>query len=86
MASIRIVKKKLNQMVNELVEEAFSTQIENSGLSEKSDALINQIVEFHEEMLGKLYAAQSKKDLSGFSEEMEERGYNLFQDVMNLHV
>lgn len=86
MASRRIMKKKLNQMVNELVEEAFSTQLENSALTEKSDALINKIVEFHEEMLGRLYAAQSKKDLSGFGAEMEERGYNLFQDVMNLHV
>jgi len=86
MASRRIMKKKLNQMVNELVEEAFSTQLENSALTEQSDALINKIVEFHEEMLGRLYAAQGKKDLSGFGAEMEERGYNLFQDVMNLHV
>jgi uncharacterized coiled-coil DUF342 family protein len=86
MASRRIVKKKLNQMVNELVEEAYSVQLDNSALADKSDALINSIVEFHEEMLGRLYAAQSKKDLSGFTSEMEERGYNLFQDVMNLHV
>jgi len=73
-------------MVNELVEEAFSIQLENSALTEQSDALVNKIVEFHEEMLGRLYAAQNKKDLPGFSAEMEERGYNLFQDVMNLHV
>jgi uncharacterized coiled-coil DUF342 family protein len=86
MASRRIAKKKLNQMVNELVEEAYSVQLDNSALASKSDAVINQIVEFHEEMLGRLYAAQSKKDLSGFNSEMEERGYNLFQDVMNLHV
>ena len=86
MASRRIMKKKLNQMVNELVEEAFSTQLENSALTEQSDALINKIVEFHEEMLGRLYAAQSKKDLFGFNAEMEERGYNLYHYVMNLHV
>lgn len=86
MASIRIMKKKLNQMVNELVEEAFSAQMEDSALAEKSEALIDKIVEFHEEMLGRLYAAKSKKDLSGFSAEIEEKGYNLFQDLMNLHV
>ncbi len=86
MASIRIMKKKLNEMVNELVEEAFSAQMEDSSLTDKSEALIDKIVEFHEEMLGRLYAAKSKKDLSGFNEEVEERGYNLFQDLMNLHV
>lgn len=86
MASIRIMKKKLNQMVNELVEEAFSAQMEDSALAEKSEALIDKIVEFHEEMLGRLYAAKSKKDLSGFSAEIEEKGYNLFQDLMNLHI
>lgn len=86
MASTRITKKKLNQMINELVEEAYSAQLENGALSDKSDAVINKIVEFHEEMLGRLYAAQSKKDLSGFNVEMEERGYNLFQDILNLHV
>lgn len=53
-------------MVNELVEEAFSIQLENSALTEQSDALVNKIVEFHEEMLGRLYAAQNKKRLTWF--------------------
>jgi len=86
MASIRLSKKKLNQMVYELVEETYDAQIENPAMKDKSDALIDKIVEFQEEMLGKLHGAESKKDLSGFSTQIEEKGYNLFQDVMNLHV
>ncbi len=63
MASIRIMKKKLNQMVNELVEEAFSAQMEDSALADKSEALIDKIVELKEEKLGRLYADKRKKDL-----------------------
>jgi 2C-methyl-D-erythritol 2,4-cyclodiphosphate synthase len=86
MASIRKIKKDLNRTVYELVDEAYNVQLENPKLSDKSEALIDQIADFHAEMLGKMHAATSKKDLAGFGSEVEQRGYDLFQEVMNLHV
>lgn len=85
MASIRKVKKDLNRTVYELVDEAYNVQLENPKLTDKSEALIDQIANFHSDMLGKMHAAATKKDLVGFSSEVEQRSYDLFQDVMNLH-
>lgn len=86
MACIRKVKKDLNRTVYGLVDEAYNVQLENPKLTDKSEALIDQIANFHSEMLGKMHAAETKKDLVGFSSEVEQRSYDLFQEVMNLHV
>ncbi len=86
MASIRDSKKLLKQTVNHLVDEAYNVQIEMPNLKDKSDALIDRILDFHDASLAHLNDATSKKDLRGFSEEIEQQGYDLFQDIMNLHV
>lgn len=86
MASIKNSKKLLNQTVNNLVDEAFNAQIETPSLKDRSDALIDKIVEFYDSELAKLHGAKSKKDLSGFHAELEQKSYDLYQDVMNLHV
>lgn len=86
MASIKNSKKLLNQTVSSLIDEAYNVQIETPSLKEKSDALIENIVEFYDASLARLHGAKSKKDLSGFLTDLEQKGYDLYQDVMNLHV
>ena len=86
MASIKNSKKLLNQTVNHLLEEAYDIQIEMPNLKEKSNAVIEQIVEFFDSSLARLHDAKSKKDLKGFKEEIEQKGYDFYQDIMNLHV
>ena len=86
MSSIKKSKKLLNHTINNLVDEAYNVQLESPNLKDKSDALIEQIVEYYDSSLAKLYDAKSKKDLSGFRAELEQKGYDLYQDIMNLHV
>jgi ACT domain-containing protein len=86
MSSIKHSKKLLNQTVNHLLEEAYDIQLEMPNLKEKSNAVIEEIVEFFDNSLAKLHGAKSKKDLAGFKEDVEQKGYDLYQDIMNLHV
>jgi hypothetical protein len=86
MASIKNSKKLLNDTVNNLLEEAYDIQMEMPNLKDKSNAVIEQIVEFFDSSLARLHGAKSKKDLKGFKDEVEQKGYDLYQDIMNLHV
>lgn len=86
MASIKSSKKFLNETVNRLLEEAYDVQLEMPDLKGKSDAIIEQIVVFFDTHIAKLHDAKSKKDLKGFKEDVEQKGYDFYQDIMNLHL
>lgn len=86
MSSIKTTKKLLNYNINNLVDECYNFQIEMPSSKAKSDLLIEEILEYYDFALSKLKRTNSKKDLLGFKEELEQKSNDFYQEIMNLHI
>jgi hypothetical protein len=86
MASIKNSKKMLNHKINVLIDEAYNVQLNSPQLKEKSDTMIDEIIEFRDAALSRLLESKTKKELSGFQNETEQKSYAFFQEIMNLHI
>lgn len=74
MASKRIIKKQLNGMVFEVVDECFSVQLYKSAQTEVTNKLIDEALDFRDNLLAAIHQAKSKKDYPTIYEKMEEKG------------
>jgi len=73
MASKRLIKRNLNGMIIEVVEEAYDVQILDASKTEKSDALINEAVAYRDEMITKINAAKTKKDFAPIVADLNDK-------------
>lgn len=81
MASKRDLKKALNNLIFDIVEECFSAQLYNEKKTEASDKLINEAADFQEEILSKINSAKSKAEFRAIREQIEEKADQLFDSV-----
>ena len=64
MASKRIFKKNVNEMVYDIVEECFYLQLMDDSKTKQTDALIDETAEFQDDVLSRIYKSKSKKEFS----------------------
>ena len=76
----------LNHKVNVLIDEAYNVQLNSPQLKEKSDTMIDEIIEFRDAALSRLLGSKTKKELFGFQSETEQKSYAFLQEIMNLHM
>ena len=63
MTSRRMLKKKINHVVNNIIEECYTMQIVNEGKTDKeTNAIIDEAVEIFDEMLRRVNNARSVED------------------------
>ena len=62
MASKRDIKRNLNNMVFDIVDECFVAQLLDESKEAASDAIIEEAADFQFEMLEKINAAKTKAD------------------------
>ena len=60
MASKRIFKKHLNEMVYDIVEECFYLQLTDESKIKKTDKLIDEAATFQDDVLSRIYKSKSK--------------------------
>lgn len=71
MASVRKLKKEINNMVFDVVEECYSIQLFNPSKKEKTDKFIDEAADFMNEMMTKINSATSKKEYNAIVSEAE---------------
>lgn len=71
MASKRDLKKRVNYMVFDVVEECFSLQLYDESKKEKTDLFIEEAADFLEEILHQINVASTKKEFGPINEKIE---------------
>lgn len=72
MASVRKLKKDVNNMVFDVVEECFSVQLYNPSKKEETDKFIDEAADFLNETLTRINAAASKADFNAIIKDVED--------------
>lgn len=72
MASKRILKKNVNAMIFDIVEECYTIQIMDEKKTEKTDKLIDEAAVFQDATLTKINAAKTKADFKAVTAEVEK--------------
>ena len=62
MANIRGLKKSINGMIYDVVDECYSIQLFNPAKTEESDAFIDDAANFQDEIMAEIKKAKTKKD------------------------
>jgi len=73
MASKRLIKKNLNSMIIEVLEESFDVQFLDESKTEKTNALINEAVDYRNSMIEKIHAAKTKKDFAPIVSDLDDK-------------
>jgi hypothetical protein len=73
MASKRDIKRDLNNMVFDVVEECFSIQLYDEKKTQETEQFIEDAADFLEQTLTKINAAKTKKDFGPIVEEIENK-------------
>ena len=85
MASKKILKKNLNNMVFDIVEECFSMQMWNPEKTSQTEGIINSAANFQDEMLTKINAAKSKSDFRPIRSEIENAAVDFIKKLNDLN-
>jgi 23S rRNA G2069 N7-methylase RlmK/C1962 C5-methylase RlmI len=73
MASKRVIKKQLNALIVDVIDECFSIQLYNEAKTEVTDKLIEEVLVFGDNTLSQIHQAKSKKDYPAIKASMEEK-------------
>ena len=85
MASKKILKKNLNNMVFDIVEECFSMQMWNPEKTTQTEEIIDSAANFQDEMLTKINAAKTKADFRPICSEIENAAIDFINKLNDLN-
>jgi len=72
MANVRDLKKRINGMIYDVVDECYSVQLYNQAKKEVTDKFIDEAADFQEEIMGAIKKAKNKKDYKEIVKRVEE--------------
>lgn len=81
MASKRTIKKGLNNMVFDIVEDCFSIQLFDDAKTAASEKVIDDVAAFQDDILAKINKANNKVDFRAIRSEIDAKGEAFFQTV-----
>ncbi|AEA45995.1 hypothetical protein [Fluviicola taffensis] len=84
MANKRLIKKQLNGMIIDVLDECFSIQLYNESKTGATDKLIEEALSFGDLALAKIHAANSKKDFPAIRQMMEDKGVYFIEELNGL--
>ncbi len=85
MSSKRNLKKDLNYMVIDIVEECFAVQMFDEAKTEPTDAIIEEAAIFQDTVLSKINAAKNKADFKSIREEIENSAVSFVEKLNGLN-
>lgn len=72
MANVRNLKKNINSMIYDVVDECYSVQLYNDSKTAESDSFIDDAADFQEEIMGEIKRAENKKDYKAIEAKVEK--------------
>lgn len=84
MANKRLIKKQLNGMIVDVLDECFSIQLYNESKTEATDKLIEEALSFGDDVLAKIHEAKTKKDFPAIRQMMEDKGVYFIEELNGL--
>ena len=85
MANKRELKKNLNYLVIDVIEEAFNAQLSDPKNTEKSDKFIDEVIDFQMNIVARIHAAKQKSDFKPIREEIEQKAMDFIQQANDLY-
>ena len=85
MASKRILKKNVNAMVYDIVDECFDIQRFDDKKTAKTEKIIDDAADFQDEVLQKIKAAKNKADFKKIKESIEAKAIDFVQKLNGLN-
>lgn len=73
MANIRDLKKKVNNMVYDVVDECYSLQLFDESKKKDTDEFIDEVADFQDEIMTEINKATSKKEFSAIHQKAEKK-------------
>lgn len=72
-------------MVFDVVEECFSAQLYDAKKTEASDKIIDEVVQFRDNVCAKIHASKTKKDFPAIRKEVEEAAVDFVHKINGLY-
>jgi hypothetical protein len=72
MANLRKLKKNINGMIYDVVDECYSVQLYNESKTAESDSFIDDAADFQEDIMGEIKRAENKKDFKAIVSKVEK--------------
>jgi len=85
MASKRILKRNVNAMIFDVVEECFTVQLMDDRKMEVTDKVIDEAADFQDEILSKINAAKNKADFKSLHENINAKHIDFVQKLNGLN-
>lgn len=74
MASKRFIKKQLNGLIINIVDDCFSAELYKPALEEQTTKLIDEALDYRDEVLARIHQAKTKKDYPAIYDSIMEKG------------
>lgn len=84
MSSKRILKRDLNNMVIDIVEECFAVQMFDETKAEASDKIIDEAASFQDAILAEINKAKTKKDFAPITAKIETSAVEFIEKLNSL--
>ena len=84
MASKRLLKKRMKRMVYEILNECDYVIVSEGKNADAADKLIDEAVDFHNQMNEKITVANSKIEFRGIVEEIEKKSEDFVKKLNRL--
>lgn len=85
MSSKRILKRNLNHMVIDIVEECFAVQMFDETKAEASDKIIDEAASFQDSILTEINKAKTKKDFAPIRTKIETSALEFIEKLNALN-
>lgn len=84
MANKRQIKKIVNNVIIDIVEESYSVQLFNEGKAEASNKIIDAAAELQDALLSRISQAKTKADFKSIYTDFESKTDELYDQVNKL--
>lgn len=85
MASKKYIKKAVNNMVFDIVEECFSIQLFDDAKIEQTNAIISEAADFQDAILAEINKAKTKKDFAPINTKIEDTALEFITKLNSLN-
>lgn len=84
MASVRLLKKKVKRIVIEVLDDCDYIVENNGPKADKADALMDEAVDFYDDMTKKIGSAKTRADYQKLREEVEKKEEDFIKKLNGL--
>lgn len=85
MASRKDLKRNLNNMIFDIVDECFTIQLNDPSKTDKADKVIDAAADFQDEILVRINAAKTKADFRPILDQIEKAHVDFINKLNGLN-